>query len=338
MKIDPLSIKKILLIKPRGIGDIVLSTIVLENLRNHFPVAIIDYLTENFAKYALKNNPLINKVLGFSKKDLLFKVVSSIRKEKYDLVIDLWSNPRSAQFTFLSGAKYRVGFAYRGRKYAYNVLGTTEKGDHHSAEHNLELLKPLGVNIISKRTHYYLGDIENLFAEEFFTNNFLKNNFVLGVIPSGGWDSKRCDKRKWVEICLAAVEKYKCKIFVIWGPGDEGDAEFIKENLHSYCTLAPKSTLEQMAALIAKCNLIIANDSGPMHISAALGVPTLGIFGPTNPKAHRPYSKNSDYVIKEDLHCIICNKLVCPYEHECMTQLDVSLVLQKLDSLINEKT
>lgn len=338
MKIDPICIKKILLIKPRGIGDIVLSTIVLENLRNHFPVARIDYLTENFAKYALKNNPLINKVLGFSKKDFLLKVVSTIRKEKYDLVIDLWSNPRSAQFTFLSGAKYRVGFAYRGRKYAYNVLGTTEKGDHHSAEHNLELLKPLGVNIISKRTHYYLGDIENLFAEEFFTNNLLKNNFVLGVIPSGGWDSKRCDKRKWVEICLAAIEKYKCKILVIWGPGDEGDAEFIKENLHNSCTLAPKSTLEQMAVLIAKCNLIIANDSGPMHISAALGVPTLGIFGPTNPKAHKPYSKNSDYVIKEDLHCIICNKLVCPYEHECMTQLDVSLVLQKVDSLINETT
>ena len=68
-----------------------------------------------------------------------------------------------------------------------------------------------------------------------------------------------------------------------------------------------------MAAIISKCNLVIANDSGPMHISAALGVPTLGIFGPTNPKAHGPYSPNSDYIIKEDLDCIICNKLVCPF-------------------------
>lgn len=337
MKIDPLSVRNILLIKPRGIGDIVLSTIVLDNLKSHFPFARIDYLTENFARHTLKNNPMVNKVIGFSKKDFLLKVVSKIRKEKYDLVIDLWSNPRSAQFTFLSGAKYRVGFAYRGRKYAYNILGTSEKGNHHSAEHNLELLKPLGVKIRSKDIHYYLGDAEKLFAEDFFTDNSLQNNLVFGIIPSGGWDSKRCDKRKWVEICLAAIEKCKCKILVIWGPGDEGDAEFIKENLHSYCTLAPKSTLEQMAALISKCNLVIANDSGPMHISAALGVPTLGIFGPTNPKAHGPYSRKSDYVIKEDLPCIICNKLVCPFEHECMTQLDVNLVLQKVNALLNEK-
>jgi lipopolysaccharide heptosyltransferase II len=338
MKIDPLRIKKILLIKPRGIGDIILSTIILDNLRNHFPIARIDYLTEYFAKNALKYNPMVNKVIGISKKDLSFKVAWHLRKEKYDLIIDLWSNPKSAQITFLSGAKYRVGFAYRGRKYAYNILGTSEKGDHHSAEHNLELLKPLGVNIISKQIHYYVGEIEKLFAEEFFAENQLKNNFVLGVIPSGGWDSKRCDKRKWVEICLAAIEKYKCKVLVIWGPGDEGDAEFIKDNLREFCILAPKSSLEQMAALISKCKLVIANDSGPMHISAALGIPTLGIFGPTNPKAHRPYSANSDYVIKEDVHCIICNKLICPFEHECMTQIDVSIVIQKLDSLINEKT
>jgi heptosyltransferase-2 len=74
-----------------------------------------------------------------------------------------------------------------------------------------------------------------------------------------------------------------------------------------------------------------------MHISAALGVPTLGIFGPTNPKAHGPYSPNSDYVIKDNLHCIICNKLICPFEHECMKDLPVSLILKKAENLINEK-
>lgn len=337
MKIDQLRIKKILVIKPRGIGDIVLSTIVLDNLKRHFSIAKIDYLTENFAKYTLKYNPLINKVISFSKKDFPLKVALNLRKEKYDLVIDLWSNPRSAQITFFSGAKYRAGFAYRGRKYAYNILGTSEKGNHHSAEHNLELLKSIGVPIHSKIIHYYTGEVERLFAEEFFTKHFSQNELVFGIIPSGGWDSKRCNKKKWVEICSAVIEKYKGKILILWGPGDEIDAEFIKENLNHNCILAPKSSLEQMAALIEKCNLVIANDSGPMHISAALGIPTLGIFGPTNPKAHGPYSKKSDYVIKEDLHCIICNKLVCPYEHECMTQLNVNLVLQKVDLLLNEK-
>ena len=334
MKINPLEIRKILCIKPRGIGDIVLSTIVLDNLKAHFPFARIDYLTENFAKQTLNNNPLINKVIGFSKKDFILKVVRMLRKEKYDIVIDLWSNPRSAQITFLSGAKYRVGYAYRGRKYAYNILGTSDKGNHHSAEHNLELLSALGVKILSKKIHYYIGKAEEKIAEEFFEENFPSGKIIFGILPSGGWDSKRCDKEKWVDICKGMISNFDCKILIIWGPGDEMDAQFIKEKLQDECVLAPKTKLKQLAAFISKCDLVIANDSGPMHISAALGVPTLGIFGPTNPKAHGPYSPNSDYIIKEDLHCIICNKLICAYKHECMKELDTELVLNKVRAML----
>jgi len=336
MKIHQSEIKKILCIKPRGIGDIVLSTIILDNLIAHYPNAKIDYLTEHFAKYSVKNNPLVNKVLTMHKTEFVLKVAWRIRKEKYDMVIDLWSNPRSAQITFLSGVKYRVGYAYRGRKYAYNILGTSNKGDHHSAEHNLELLQPLGVEIVSKKIHYSIGTMEKIFADDFFTENKLDVQKVFGIIPSGGWDSKRCDKEKWVEICNESVKNFNCKILVLWGPGDEIDAKFIKANLGENCFLAPKSSLPQMAAMISKCNLVIANDSGPMHISAALAIPTIGIFGPTNPKAHGPYSPNSDYIIKKDLDCIICNKLVCPLQHECMTQLDVKLIIVKIKALLNE--
>ena len=81
------------------------------------------------------------------------------------------------------------------------------------------------------------------------------------------------------------------------------------------------------------CNIIIANDSGPMHIAAAMQIPIVGIFGPTNPNGHRPYSSNSDFIIKSDLHCIICNKLICPYDHECMKQLPASEVLLKAEKL-----
>ena len=335
MKINPSEINKILCIKPRGIGDIVLSTIILDNLVAHYPNAKIDYLTEHFAKHSVTNNPLVNKVLTMHKTEFVLKVAWRIRKEKYDMLIDLWSNPRSAQITFFSGVKYRVGYAYRGRKYAYNILGTSGKGDHHSAEHNLELLTPLGVNIISKKLHYYVGNLEKVFADKFFNDNNLDGEKVFGIIPAGGWDSKRCDKEKLVDICTESVNKFNCKILVLWGPGDESDAQFIKSKLGENCLLAPKSSLPQMAAMISECDLVIANDSGPMHIAAALGVKTLGIFGPTNPKAHGPYSQNSDCVIKDDLDCIICNKLICPFQHECMRELSTDTVIKKVSSLIN---
>jgi ADP-heptose:LPS heptosyltransferase len=89
-----------------------------------------------------------------------------------------------------------------------------------------------------------------------------------------------------------------------------------------------------MAGLINNCGLIVANDSGPMHIAAALGVPTLGLFGPTNPQMHGPYAENSCYVIKKDLFCIICNKTECPYKHECFINMDVNNVVDKAGTLM----
>ena len=326
------NVSKILCIKPRGIGDIVLSTIVLDNLKAHFPSAKIDYLTEHFAKSAVENNPLVNKVITIDKKEFPLKAALKIRKEKYDLILDLWSNPRSAQITFLSGVKYRVGFAYRGRKYAYNLLATSSKGKHHSAEHNLELLKAIDVPIISKKVHFYVNKKDDNAAKDFIKDNINTGKIIVGIIPSGGWPSKRCDASKWVEIGKAVTEKYNAEILILWGPGDENDADHIMKNLPG-SVRAHKTTVSEMSGFIKNCSIILANDSGPMHIAAALNVPTLGIFGPTNPKAHGPYSENSAYVIKEDLFCIICNLLECPYHHECMFQLPVDSVLNKIDKI-----
>jgi lipopolysaccharide heptosyltransferase II len=336
MKIDKTKIKKILCIKPRGIGDILLSTIIIDNLLAALPGIKIDYLTELFAKPALVDNPNINKILTMGKKEFPLWVALRIRKEKYDLIIDLWSNPRTAQITFLSGVKYRLGFSYRGRRYAYNIKAETGRGNYHSAEHNLELIKYLDIPILSKKVQYFVAAPAAEFAKEVIKDKFHEKDFIVGIIPSGGWESKRCDASKWVEICKAVQDKYNAKFLILWGPGDKSDADYIIENLDGCAKLAPQTTLKQMSALINECSLVIANDSGPMHISAALGKPTLGIFGPTNPVAHGPYSPVSDYVIKEDLFCIICNKLVCPYKHECMLELPVADVLSKIDIILKK--
>ncbi|MFO7525562.1 MAG: glycosyltransferase family 9 protein [Ignavibacteriaceae bacterium] len=337
MKIEFNNVKKILCIKPRGIGDIVLSTIVLENIKEHFPTAAIHYLTEDFAKLSVANNPFVAKILTYKKNDFILSVIHKVRKEKYDLIFDFWSNPKSAQITFLSGARHRVGFGYRGRKYAYNIVADSGRGEVHSAEHNLELLKVISIPIKSKNIQFYLNEDDKSKATKYFNETFSADDFVVGIIPSGGWASKRCDAEKLIEFCERIYSKYRNKFLILWGPGDENDATQIYYTLKNISVLAPQTTVAEMAGLIAKCNFIIANDSGPMHIAAALKVPTLGIFGPTNPKKHGPYSSNSDYIIKDDLHCIICDKLECPYDHECMKELSADLLLSKVEKILNEK-
>ena len=335
MRIDD-KIKKILCIKPRGIGDIVLSTIILDNLKSYFPDVKIDYLTETFAKDAVEDNPAVNNVLTMERTEFPLKVAWKIRKEKYNLILDLWSNPRSAQITFLSGVKYRVGYNYRGRRYAYNILATSERGAHHSAEHNLELLNAIEVPIVSKKISYYLKEENFIFGKEFIKHNFSDDETIIGIIPSGGWQSKRCDASKWVDICSAISAKMKAKFLILWGPGDEKDANYLKNHLEDKCILSPETTVKQMAGLIKNCNVVIANDSGPMHISAALNVPTLGLFGPTNPLGHGPYSDKSDYIIRKDLFCINCNKQNCPYHHECFIDMPVQDIVSKVETLLGK--
>jgi ADP-heptose:LPS heptosyltransferase len=196
------------------------------------------------------------------------------------------------------------------------------------------LLKAINVPIISKNVQYFLSPSAKEYANSIFKSYFKENDFVVGIIPSCGRESGKCEASKWVEICQGISKIYDTKFLIIWGPGDKDDADYINKNIGEKAIVAPETDLKQMAGLISLCNLIIATDSGPMHISAALGQRTLGIFGPTDPVGHRPYSPISDYVNKADLFCIICHKIKCPYGHECMLELPVDLVLSKISAIL----
>ncbi|MBD3410853.1 MAG: glycosyltransferase [Ignavibacteriales bacterium] len=328
-------VKKICIIKPRGIGDIVLSTILLDNLAAAFPDAEIHYFVEKFARDAVEDLPLVEKAITTKRKESSFAMAKKLRAERYDLIIDSWSNPRSAQAVFLSGARYRVGYAYRGRRYAYNLpVWHRRERKSHAAESNLPLLRFLDLPTISKRVHYNVPDRQLEEARRFIAKKFPNATTVAGVAPAGGWASKRCDKEKWAEFGAALVERLDASIVVVWGPGDEEDAEHIERALGDRATRIPKTTVKEMSAYLAACDVVLANDSGPMHIAAAVGVPTLGVFGPTNPEAHGPYSPVSGYVIKDDLDCIRCGKFDCPYDHECMRELPASVVVEKAIELL----
>ncbi len=338
LKIKKDEIKKILLIKLRGIGDVILSTIVIDNLRKEFPQADIDFLTEAASRPALEFINEINEVLIFNRKSSFerFKLFFSIRKKKYDLVLDLFSNPATAQITKLSGAKYRAGFPYKGRKYAYNLFGPAERDKFHAAELHLEFLKRIGIKASEKKLLFGLTSEDRKFAEDFIKTNFPANEMICGISPSGGWPSKKCDPEKFAEIADSIVNKFNAKILIIWGPADKAEAEEIKSLMINESVFAPPTSIRQMAALIEECDILIANDSGPMHISTAVGTPTLSLHGPTDPKLQGPYGDKHEYLRLEDLHCIGCNLLECPFNHECFRDLPVERVLEKV-KIIDEK-
>ncbi|MGE5364894.1 MAG: glycosyltransferase family 9 protein [Bacteroidota bacterium] len=336
---DKNKIQKILIIKLKGIGDVILSTVVFDNLKAYFPSAKIDFLTENPSKIALENIPLLNEILIYGKTapgSGGFNIIRQVRRRRYDLVLDFYSNPRTAMITFLSGARYRAGFPYRGRAYAYNLPGPVERDKYHAAELHLEFLRHLGISTDSERLYFGLSEDDRTFADEFFRSKFSKEDIIAGISPSGGWPSKKCDPVKFAEIGDAIIERYSAKVLLLWGPGDQAEALEIRKLMKHKVTFAPLTDIRKMGALIQRCSFLVANDSGPMHISTAVGTPTLSLHGPTNPRLQGPFGKQHEWMRKEDLDCIGCNLLDCPRQHECFMQLDMDKVLEKIELLIRK--
>ncbi|MEI7811018.1 MAG: glycosyltransferase family 9 protein [Ignavibacteria bacterium] len=331
-------VKKILLIKLRGIGDVILSSVVFNNLRREFPDATIDYLTEPPSRLALEGLDIINEVIIFDKRKRAgaLSLIVNIRKRKYDLVMDFYSNPRTALITFLSGATYRAGFPYKGRKYAYNLFGPAERDSYHAADLHLEFLKGIGLSVSSNELFFSLTQQDIDFAGNFIKDTFGQSSFVVGISPSGGWPSKKCDSSKFAEIGDAMVAKYSAKILILWGPGDELQADEIKSLMQHEPVPAPKTDIRRMGALLSVCNLIIANDSGPMHIATAVKTPVLSLHGPTNPKLQGPYGEMHEWIRLDSLDCIECNLLDCPRNHECFLEMPVSAVIKKAGILIKK--
>ncbi|MEW6194784.1 MAG: glycosyltransferase family 9 protein [Bacteroidota bacterium] len=330
-------IKKILIIKLRGIGDVVLSTIVLNNLKTDFPDSTIDYLTDPPSKAGLEGLKYINQVITYPKKFVdRIKLINQIRKQKYDLILDFYSNPTTAQITFLSGAKYRCGFPYRGRRYAYNIFGPSERGRFHAATLHLEFLKSIGLSDDKQNLHFYTSEGDNIFADNWLEKNLPADTSFFGISPSGGWQSKKCDPDILANFGNEITKKYPIKALILWGPGDYDDAIEIKKILGNSAFIAPSTTIRQMAAFISKCKFVIANDSGPMHISTAVGIPTLSIHGPTDPTLQGPFGDKHEWINLAELDCIVCNLLTCPKMHECFRDLPINRVIEKVDKLITK--
>lgn len=337
MKLDKSKIKKILVIKFGGIGDILLTTPVLPNLKNYFPDAEIYMLTLRHSRDILIDNPYLTRAFTYDPlEDKSWCLIKNIRKQKYDLVIDLFGNPRTALITFLSKAKYRFGFNFRGRNYAYNISVKGRGGLVHNVEFNLDALRAMEIPLITKELYLPVNIVHEEFAAEFIKQNNLDSKKIIGISKTGGWESKRYKADDYTELIDMLNELYDVNFILFWGNEKEKkDCEYIKSKIRKKnAFVIPDSPIRYLGAIIKKCDLVIGNDSGPLHIAVAMGVPTLGIYGPTNPQLQGPYGDKNLSIVKEDLDCLYCNLLECPIGNICMTQLSKEKIIEKVKELI----
>jgi heptosyltransferase II len=339
LKFNKDQISKILIIKPSAVGDVLLSTPVIENLKHNFPNATINFLTQFYCRDIVIDNPFLSRVLTFEiPSNNGLSIPPNIKKQKYDLIIDLFCNPRTAFITFYSRAKYRVGYKHRLRSYAYNIIVPSRREIVHNVEVNLDALRALDLEIIANKPLIYLNNIYHKFADDFFEENRLVNKKIIGINPSATWITKAWLPQKFIELIKLLTENNQVLLF--WGNDKEKLlAESINENVNNRAIIIPSVSLKYLAALISRCSLFVSNDTGPMQIAWTLGINTIAIFGPTKSKLHGPLNANSMIIQNNNIDCLGCNLTKiedCRNQHKCMRDLDVKIVHEKCIELLNK--
>ena len=284
---------RILVIQSRRIGDALLCTPALRALATQFPDVKIDFMAESPTDEVLWGHPLVDRLLvsprsrgGWEGGKEFFSFVRQLRARKYDWTIDFFSNPRSAQFAFLSGARVRVGLDRFGRRWAYthHVVEEARDENTYAADLRLEILNRLGVPPAGRELEIYADRADH--NETARVARLLKPLIGDQPLVAVATGSANPAKRYPAELTARVIENLRRKqrtVVLTSGPGETSFAEEIQERLSSPVQHLAGARVPTLAALYRHCALYVGPDSGPKHIAVACGLPTVTIFGPGNP-------------------------------------------------------
>lgn len=346
---DLKAISKILIIKLRYIGDVLLSTPVAANLRHHFPASYIAMVVNRGTEEVLRYNPHLNAVISLDRSKIkgnlvnrmqsVLNYISRIRKEKFDLVVDLTDGDRGAILSFLSGAPLRVGYnaegKIRGRLYTRIVhpLGSLI----HNVEYQLEAVRAIGLPIHSKRLELRWGEEEDRSVQKWLMTKGLADHPFVTAHPGARWWFKQWPLDRFAFLAESLREQFGLETVFLVGEKEQEELKEIQRYMRRPFIVAEGLTLLQLTALIQRSRLFVGNDNGPMHIAAAVGTPVVALFGSSDPKVWGPWGEGHAILYK-GVSCSPCTHTGCDMgDLNCMRQISVSEVVTEAERMWQRK-
>jgi heptosyltransferase I len=316
--------EKILIVKPSSLGDIVHSLPFLNALGKRYPEAEIHWVIFKGFEGLLEGHTMVHKLWIVDKdswtklsraKDTISEIKSLLRnlkEEHFDLVVDLQGLLRSGIITAATGAPVRIGFkeAREGSRVFYTdkVHGGREI---HAVDRYLKVAEFLGCDIS-----------EVVFPLPYSGVPSSSDEYVV-IVPGARWNTKRWPPEYFGK--LASL--LRLRSIIVGSKGDVSIAnEIVAHSQGKSCSLAGKTDLKELIAVIKGSKFLVTNDSGPMHIAAALGVPVFAIFGPTDPDRTGPYGKGHT-IIRADIECSPCFRKTCD-NLKCMESISAEKVFE----------
>jgi lipopolysaccharide heptosyltransferase I len=298
--------ERILIIKLGAVGDVIHTLPVLETLRHCFPQAHIGWAVEEAAAPILEGNPALSELIPLDRKKIhggsgliyFRQWLRSLRLKHFDTALDPHNLFKSGVIAYGSGASIRIGFKkYREGNFLFMNRRIKPAPRHrHAVEKYLCLLEPLGIQETQWVVRFPLNwgsqgedRIERFWAQEGFDRPGAKHDEVVAINPGASWPSKRWMPERYARVADRLVKEHGTRILIFWGPGERPLADRIARSMSEKAVIAPETDLKQLTALIKRCRLLVTGDTGPLHIAAALGVPTVSLFGPSDPARNGPY-------------------------------------------------
>ncbi|WP_425058570.1 ADP-heptose--LPS heptosyltransferase 2 [Sporomusa carbonis] len=336
--------RNILIVKLSAIGDVIHALPVATALKKCFPQARITWVVEQPAYDILTNNPYIDEIILFEKTK--FKslagfyrhapgFINVLRERRFDLALDLQGLLKSAIISFLSGAPQRLVYC-NAREYS-DKIGKKVCGpnsDGHIVERYLDVVRELGckidepefiVNITEKETA-----LSNAIAKQAGLD--LAKPFVV-LMPGTNWPNKCWPADKFAQLADKLFESDLIPVFA----GGKADITAMKEIIRKSAVLPidliGKTSLKQLAFIIKNARAVVAGDTGPMHLAAALNTPVIALFGPTDPNRNGPYG-TGHLVLTTGRFCQGCWRRRCPDGKDCLADIGVREVFEAVISLV----
>lgn len=305
------SIGRILVVRQDSrLGNLVLMTPLIRGLKEVFPAARIDVLISEGFEEVLEHNPDIDRTVVFRKKKArllpwsypLF--INNLRKERYDLVVDASNgyhfSLNNVLLVSFSGARYRLGYARGGKESYFNLPVPLPSEETHMADAMLGLVKSISPDIRDFPLSYYLSDSDRAFAQGWLKERRIMEFDSFFVIHPGGRGEKQWGPLNFAELIDRINSEITLRIVVIGSKEEYELIEHINDLSESAFDIVQDVTIGQMAAIIERCDMFISNDTGPMHVSIALGRPTVGIFISSDFRVYGPRGRNGRIIINTE--------------------------------------
>ncbi len=344
--------QRVLLSRMKFVGDVVLTTPLIRSIRNALPDAYIAYLGEKNAVSLLEGNPALDEIIpfDFGKPTILEqpRVAWTLRRRGFDLAIDLFGNPRSALLTYLSGAKTRVGPLRKGRGSLYTIQVEDDGTPKSAVAFHNQFLRAAGITPASDKMEIHLSDDERREARIYL--QWLDHEQspldmakpLVGIHAGASWPAKIWLAERFAQLADSLKAKLGVEVILVAGPKDMEATQQVLSHAAGNIKVVSNLPLRQLAAIISQCSVFVANDAGPMHIAAALHVPTIGLFGPGEEKIWFPYDKAAGHTaLRKDVPCHPCHLDFCNREGEgymeCMKLLHVDEVFNTVANALRRK-